>query len=178
VQIYDPGRAYITTSPLYGWGRQKSMTEGDSHYWGLWWGMDSIAAMKHKIPRFMSEFGMQAMPVIESINQFAMPEDMDTSSAVMRTHQKHPTGFSTLNQYLLMEKIPVTDFMSFVDGTQELQTRALETAIKAQRNSKQRCMGTLIWQFNDCWPVCSWSIIDYYGRKKKSYNTVQKLFKD
>jgi beta-mannosidase len=178
VQTYDPGRAYITTSPLYGWGRQKSMTEGDSHYWGLWWGMDSIAAMKHKIPRFMSEFGMQAMPVIESISQFAIREDMDTSSAVMRTHQKHPTGFSTLNQYLLMEKIPVTDFMSFVDGTQELQTRALETAIKAQRNSKQRCMGTLIWQFNDCWPVCSWSIIDYYGRKKKSYNTVQKLFKD
>jgi beta-mannosidase len=177
VKQYDSGRQYIASSPLYGWGRQQSMTHGDSHYWGMWWGMDSISMMSKKIPRFMSEYGMQAMPNIESIRRFATNADMDTSSVVMKIHQKHPTGFKTLNNYLQMEKIPVTDFASFISATQELQCRALETAIKAQRHSNGRCMGSLLWQFNDCWPVCSWSIVDYYGRKKKGYETVKKLYR-
>jgi len=177
VKQYDPGRQYIASSPLYGWGRQQSMTHGDSHYWGMWWGMDSISMMSKKIPRFMSEYGMQAMPGIESIRRFATNADMDTSSVVMKIHQKHPTGFKTLNNYLQMEKIPVTDFASFIAATQELQCRALKTAIYAQRHSEGRCMGSLLWQFNDCWPVCSWSIVDYYGRKKKGYETVKKLYR-
>ena len=177
VKQYDPGRQYIASSPLYGWGRQQSMTHGDSHYWGMWWGMDSISMMSKKIPRFMSEYGMQAMPSIESIRRFATNADMDTSSVVMKIHQKHPTGFKTLNNYLQMEKIPVTDFASFIAATQELQCRALKTAIYAQRHSEGRCMGSLLWQFNDCWPVCSWSIVDYYGRKKKGYETVKKLYR-
>jgi beta-mannosidase len=177
VKQYDPGRQYIASSPLYGWGRQQSMTHGDSHYWGMWWGMDSISMMSKKIPRFMSEYGMQAMPGIESIRRFATNADMDTSSVVMKIHQKHPTGFKTLNNYLQMEKIPVTDFASFIAATQELQCRALKTAIYSQRHSEGRCMGSLLWQFNDCWPVCSWSIVDYYGRKKKGYETVKKLYR-
>jgi beta-mannosidase len=177
VKQYDSGRQYIASSPLYGWGRQQSMTHGDSHYWGMWWGMDSISMMSKKIPRFMSEYGMQAMPGIESIRRFATNADMDTSSVVMKIHQKHPTGFKTLNNYLQMEKIPVTDFASFIAATQELQCRALKTAIYAQRHSEGRCMGSLLWQFNDCWPVCSWSIVDYYGRKKKGYETVKKLYR-
>ncbi len=178
VQQYDSGRQYIASSPLHGWGRKQSMSQGDSHYWGMWWGMDSISVMKKKIPRFMSEYGMQAMPDLESVKQFALSEDMDTSSIVMKAHQKHPTGFQTLTKYLQMEHLTVTDFNSFILATQELQSRALETAITAQRKSNGRCMGTLLWQFNDCWPVCSWSIVDYYGRKKKGYYTVKKLYRE
>jgi len=177
VKQYDSGRQYIASSPLYGWGRQKSMTHGDSHYWGMWWGMDSISIMKKKIPRFMSEYGMQAMPNLKTVQQFALLSDMDTSSVVMKLHQKHPTGYSTLSKYLNMEGIKVYDFNSFIHGTQELQSRALETTIRAQLNSNGRCMGSLLWQFNDCWPVCSWSIIDYYGRKKKGFETVKRLYR-
>lgn len=177
VQQYDSGRSYIASSPLHGWGRKESKGIGDSHFWGMWWGMDSISVMKKRVSRFMSEYGMQAMPDLETIKQFAIAEDMDTSSVVMRLHQKHPTGYATLNRYLDMEKIPATDFLSFITATQELQSRALGTAIEAQRKSNGRCMGTLLWQFNDCWPVCSWSIIDYYGRKKKAYETVKDLYK-
>jgi beta-mannosidase len=177
VKKYDSGRAYIASSPLYGWGRQQSMTHGDSHYWGMWWGLEPISIMSQKVPRFLSEYGMQAMPDLQTVLQFATLNELDTASAVIRAHQKHPTGFRTLSSYLQMEQIPVTDFQSFITGTQELQSRAIETALNAQLNSDGRCMGSLLWQFNDCWPVCSWSIVDYYGRKKKAYNTLQKAFK-
>ena len=80
----------------------------------------------------MSEYGMQAMPDISSIRQFALENEMDTSTSVIQLHQKHPTGFQTLTKYLQMENIPVTDFTSFVMGTQELQSRVVETALNAQ----------------------------------------------
>ena len=175
VKELDSGRSYIPSSPLFGWGREKSMSEGDSHYWGLWWGHYSLDSIRLKIPLFMSEFGMQAMPSMESILKFAAKSDLDTSSMVMKLHQKHSTGFATLADYLRMEKIAVTNFQTFVLGTQELQKRCLKAGYEAQMNSKGRCMGSLWWQFNDCWPVCSWSLIDYYGVKKKAYYSLKDI---
>jgi beta-mannosidase len=178
VRQYDSGRAYISTSPLYGWGREKSMTHGDSHYWGLWWGIKPIDIMREKVPRFMSEYGMQAMPNWKSITNFSIPQDWDTSSRVMKAHQKHPTGYKTLSAYIQQEKLKPISFRAFAEATQEIQHRAVKTAVEAQLQSNGRCMGSLLWQFNDCWPVCSWSVIDYYGEKKKAYYTLQALYKD
>jgi beta-mannosidase len=132
--------------------------------------------MAQKIPRFASEFGMQSMPEMATIKAFSVPEDWDTSSVVMKVHQKHSRGFRNLGAYLKMEKLEPKTFEEYVTATQEVQSRALETAIRAQINSHGRCMGTLFWQFNDCWPVTSWSIVDYYGRKKKAYHTVKKCY--
>ncbi|MBL7764659.1 MAG: hypothetical protein JNJ58_01075 [Chitinophagaceae bacterium] len=176
VKQYDPGRPYVTTSPQIGWGRKESMHSGDSHYWGMWWGMQPLGIMKEKVPRFMSEYGMQALPDMKTMQEFALPEDMDTSSVVMKAHQKHPTGYKTLSAYLEMEQIPANSFESYIRATQILQARAMETAINAQLHSNGRCMGSLLWQFNDCWPVSSWSIIDYYGRKKLGYEKVKSLY--
>lgn len=178
VRQYDSGRAYISTSPLYGWGREKSMTHGDSHYWGLWWGIKPIGIMREKVPRFMSEYGMQAMPNWKSIRKFSIPEDWDTASVIMKAHQKHPTGYKTLSAYIQQEKLKPNSFRAFADATQEIQHRAVKTAVEAQLQSNGRCMGSLLWQFNDCWPVCSWSVIDYYGEKKKAYFTLQALYQD
>lgn len=177
VNQFDPQRNYITTSPQIGWGRKESMTQGDSHYWGLWWGLQPITILKEKVPRFMSEYGMQAMPNWSSILKYSIPADWDTSSLVMKVHQKHPTGYSTLANYLQQENLQVKNFKEFIVATQEIQHRVIKTAVEAQINSKGRCMGSLFWQFNDCWPVCSWSVVDYYGGRKKGYYTMQNAYK-
>ena len=175
VQQYD-GRAYITTSPLKGWGRKESMTHADSHYWGVWGAVEPISTYKQKVPRFMSEYGMQAMPNMETIEQYALPADYDTASTVMKVHQKHSSGYKNLGIYLNQNNLKANTFKGYVEATQELQSRALDTAITAHMFSNGRCMGTIFWQFNDCWPVCSWSVVDYYGRKKKAYHTVKRLY--
>ncbi|HEX8333523.1 MAG TPA: glycoside hydrolase family 2 protein, partial [Segetibacter sp.] len=178
VKEFDGTRPYISSSPLHGWGRAKSMSEGDSHYWGVWWGLEPIEKYKEKVPRFMSEYGMQAMPDFKTIQQFSVPHDWDTSSAVMKVHQKHPTGYRTLATYLKQNNLQPKTFVDLISATQEVQSKAMETAISAHMNAVPRCMGTMFWQFNDCWPVTSWSVIDYYGRRKKAYYTVQKLYKN
>jgi beta-mannosidase len=176
VKEYDGTRPYITTSPLHGWGRKESMTEGDSHYWGVWWGLEPIEKYKEKVPRFMSEYGMQAMPAWKSIAQFSLPSDWDTASIVMKVHQKSPGGYQKLAVYLAQNGYKPTTFKAFAAATQDVQSKALETAITAHKGAAPYCMGTLFWQFNDCWPVSSWSVVDYYGRKKKAFYTVKRLY--
>jgi beta-mannosidase len=152
------------------------MTEGDSHYWGVWWGLEPIEKYKEKVPRFMSEYGMQAMPAWKSIAQFSLPSDWDTASIVMKVHQKSPGGYQKLAVYLAQNGYKPTTFKAFAAATQDVQSKALETAITAHKGAAPYCMGTLFWQYNDCWPVSSWSVVDYYGRKKKAYYTVKRLY--
>lgn len=175
VKEYDSARPYITSSPLYGWGKSKSMTHGDSHYWGMWWGLQPINIMQKKIPRFMSEYGMQAMPHISTLNKICGYMARDTNDIYVRAHQKHPTGFANLNTYLQMEQYSINNIQQYIESTQTLQDKAIQTALSAHIESSPYCMGSLLWQFNDCWPAISWSIIDYYGKKKKSFYTVKKL---
>lgn len=171
----DPHRAYITSSPLYGWGRKQSMTSGDSHYWGVWWGNMPKEIYQEKVPRFMSEFGMQAMPNIETLEHFGVGKTVSLTDDGLRAHQKHPTGYETILTYLKQNHYPThfSNWDSMIQATQSMQADVLLEAIRAQAGSKGRCMGSLIWQLNDCWPVCSWSLIDYYGRPKAAVNRIK-----
>jgi beta-mannosidase len=175
VKEYD-GRPYIHSSPLMDSLGNRSFTQGDNHYWSVWGGREPIENYKTKVPRFMSEYGMQAMPNWETVQQYSLPKDWDTASSVMRVHQKHITGYQTMTYYLNQNNIHPKTFKEFAAATQDFQSKALETAITAHLNAQPYCMGTMFWQLNDCWPVSSWSVIDYYGRKKKAYNTVKKLY--
>ena len=176
VKIHSNGISYVTTSPQYGWGRKESMTHGDSHYWGIWWGMSKFDTLEKKVPRFMSEYGFQSFPDTSTINKFTEPKDRYLFSDVLKTHQKHSMGYEILSKYMKMYDISTDDYQQYIRNTQELQELCLITAIESQRKAKPYCMGTLLWQFNDCNPVVSWSVIDYYGTPKLSFNTVKELY--
>jgi len=50
--------------------------------------------------------------------------------------------------------------------SQVLQAEGIKLGAEHFRRSRPETMGSIFWQLNDCWPVASWSSIDYYGRWK------------
>jgi len=173
VKEVDDSRPYISSSPKYGWGVKNSFTEGDSHYWGVWWGNEDFEAFENKTGRFVSEYGMQAMPNYSSILKFTQPKDRYLASDVMKNHQKAGNGYQKLDVYLKsyfvdeerLRKLSVEDYTYL---TQCVQYYGFKNMILIHRSKEPYNMGTLLWQLNDCWPVASWSITDYYDRMPKA----------
>ena len=164
---HDPLRPYIESSPdTANWGRPQEMGLGESHYWGVWYGLESFEILRERVPRFMSEFGVQSFPMPSSIRRFAREEDYDLESPVMRSHQKSSIGNDVILHYIRQEYPEPRDFEDFVYASQVMQGRGIALGIKAQRAAAPRCMGSLYWQLNDAWPAISWSGIDYWGAWK------------
>lgn len=162
----DGSRNYWPSSPKYGWGRTKSLTHGDSHYWGVWWGMEAFTVYKTKVPRFSSEYGFQGLPELPTLIKIAPEDSLYLGSKVLKCHQKHPRGFETIDEYMKRDW-PVPDNLEdYIYISQLVQAYGVKIAIEAHRCAMPYNMGTLYWQFNDCWPVVSWAGIDYYHKPK------------
>ena len=169
---------YWPSSPSIGWGRKESLLQGDSHYWGVWWGMEPFEIYKKKIGRFMSEYGFQGMPSLETFSKFANSDNLNLNSEVVKAHQKHPTGYQTIQTYMERDyKVP-TKFEDYIYVSQLLQAEGMKTAIEAHRRAKPYCMGSLFWQLNDCWPVTSWSSVDYFGNWKAFHYQAKRSFEN
>lgn len=167
---------YWPSSPSIGWGRKESLLQGDSHYWGVWWGKEPFEMYQKKVGRFMSEYGFQSMPAIETLEKVLAKEDFNFSSEAFKNHQKHPTGFETITEYMARDFPVPSSIENYGYVSQLLQAYGMKTAIEAHRLAKPYCMGSLYWQFNDCWPVTSWSTLDYYGNWKASHYQVKESF--
>ncbi|MCU0387764.1 MAG: hypothetical protein MUE71_04055, partial [Chitinophagaceae bacterium] len=183
VKQYDGTRPYVSTSPMHGWGRVQSFTEGDSHYWGVWWGLQDIEVFEKKTGRFVSEYGMQAMPNLTTVYGFTQPEDRYLFSDVLKAHQKHPTGYQNIQSYLhryfldsnQVKNLSLEDYTYL---TQCLQYYAFKNSIAIHRSKYPVNMGTLLWQLNDCWPVASWAITDYSRQPKAAWYAVKEAYRD
>lgn len=181
VRDCDPlQRPYITTSPLYGWGHPECTTHGDSHYWGVWWGELPFEVYKEKTGRFMSEYGFQSYPMMSSIRQFCPEDQLNIDSPTLRNHQKHSRGREIIDkamrQYYGFDSRSLS-LEDYAYVSQLLQAWGVGYGILCHL-SDPRCAGTLYWQLNDCWPVASWSSIDYYGNWKALHHRAQALYDD
>jgi len=174
VACFNPETDYISTSPKFGWGRPQSMTHGDSHYWGVWWGNQPFSVYKEKTGRFMSEYGFQALPSMQTIRQFS-GDAGSLNDLRLKAHEKHPTGFETITTYMERWFDVLDNLDDFAYLSQIVQACGLSVALLEHQRQPQ-CSGTLFWQFNDCWPAVSWSAIDYYGRPKALYEEARRLF--
>ena len=174
----DPSRSYWPSSPKHGWGRPQSMTDGDSHYWGVWWGFQPFQIYRDKTGRFMSEYGFQALPAIETLLEVIPADSLFLNASFLNCHQKHPRGFETIQAYMAYDSLFPCGFDDYIYFSQLVQAYGIKTAIEAHRTAMPRNMGSLYWQLNDCWPVISWSGIDYYGRWKAMQYFVRKSFDD
>lgn len=169
---------YWSSSPSIGWGRKESLLQGDSHYWGVWWGKEPFEIYEKKVGRFMSEYGFQGMPNLETLKKVIPKQDLNFTSEAFKNHQKHPTGHKTINEYMERDYVVPKDFENYLYVSQLLQARGMKTAIEAHRRAKPYCMGTLYWQLNDCWPVTSWSSLDYYGNWKAFHYQAKRSFEN
>ena len=168
VDEYGGGISYRPSSPYAFEDTPSDGVHGDAHYWGVWHGRDSIGHYNVEKARFFSEYGFQSFPEFESVKIYA-PEERDWSinSEVMMAHQRAGSYANNLiKEYMDEEFRTPEDFPSFLYVGSILQGDAIKTAVEAHRRDMPHCMGTLVWQHNDCWPVASWAGRDYYGRWK------------
>lgn len=175
---YDPTRPYWPSSPGSDFGGKESHDKGDAHYWMVWWGKEPFEKYNTAIPRFMSEYGFQSFPEFSSVEKYTIPEDHNIYSDVMKSHQRSSIGNETIEDYMLRYYKSPKDFASFLYVSQLLQAYGIQVGIEAHRRHRDRCMGSLYWQINDCWPVASWSSIDYYGKWKALHYTAKKSFEN
>lgn len=180
VKELNPEIAYWHSSPSAGMGKlaNHTNTSGDMHYWGVWHGNEPVESFKKYRSRFMSEYGFQSFPEYESVKKYTKQEDWDIYSSVMLAHQRSMIGNQRINDYLSAWYNPPQSFEDFLYVSQLLQAEAIKTAIHAHRTDRPYCMGTLYWQLNDCWPVASWSGMDYYGQWKALHYFAKEAFKN
>lgn len=174
----DPDHPYWPSSPSSGVPFDEPNAEelGDAHYWEVWHGGKPFTAFRRQYPRFMSEFGFQSLPPLETIRTYADPSDWNMTSYVMEHHQRSPIGNGKIITYMTDYFRLPGDFDSLVYLTQVLQAEAIRMGVEHWRRSLHRVSGTLYWQLNDCWPVASWSSLDYFGRWKALHYAARRFY--
>lgn len=156
-------------------------TRGDKHYWQVWGNPAlPVQAYLRETPRFMSEYGLQAWPVLRTLDGIIPAADREVDSATVRAHQKFMAGEGNqrLLQYIEREFGTPRDFAGFVYLSQVMQAEGIALAALHHRASRPYTMGSLYWQLNDVWPGASWSSIDYAGRWKALHFHAKRFFAD
>lgn len=160
----DGTREFHPTSPR----------NGDTHNWIVWHFFAPYRSYKSTDSPFVSEFGFQSMPGVDTLKSF-VPELL--SPRKMRYYHNRDWGpMLKFLRYTWWSFRPKRNIESFVEATQKAQAYALKTAIEHFRRRKYKCGGCMVWQFNDPWPSTSWSIIDYHLRPKLAYEYVKRVY--
>lgn len=174
----DPNTFYWPSSPSAGGNYDNPWDEnkGDTHYWDVWHANEPFSAFRKHFFRYMSEFGFQAFPNYKTIESFTEEKDRKLTSRVMEMHQRNGWANGKIVNYMV-QMYPLPDnFKDFVYISQVMQAEGIRYGIEHNRRNRGRCMGTIVWQLNDIWPVASWSGIDYYGRWKALHYMEKKCF--
>ncbi len=149
---------------------------GDQHYWGVWHGQKPFTEYRQHYFRYASEFGFQSFPCLKTVESFTEPGDRNIFSRIMERHQRNGAANGKIMAYLAQTFLYPDNFDDLLYASQLLQAEAMRYGVEHWRRHRGRCMGALIWQLNDCWPVASWSTIDYYGRWKATHYAAKRFF--
>ena len=168
VALNDRSTPYIPGSPC-GTKQCKNVQSdgiGDTHLWAVWHGLQPLDYYRRRPTRFCSEFGFESLPDEKTIRYYAAPEDMKLDSPVFNAHQKCASGNKKMVYYIASRFDLPERFEDYVYLSQVCQSECVRDATEFWRRTPERCNGSLFWQFNDCWPVCSWASVDYFGNYK------------
>ncbi|MDE7246421.1 MAG: glycoside hydrolase family 2 protein [Lachnospiraceae bacterium] len=174
----DPATFYWPSSPSSGGNYDNPWDEnrGDTHYWAVWHGNKPFTDYRNYYFRYMSEFGFQSFPCLKTVEAFTAPEDRNIFSRVMEMHQRNTAANGKIMSYLSATYLYPTSFEMLLYASQLLQAEAIRYGIEHFRRNRGRCMGAVVWQLNDIWPVASWASIDYFGRWKALHYAEKRAF--
>ncbi len=187
----DPDTPYWPGSP-WGGANPNSMKAGDVHDWTVWHGVppipddhmvepfgfspDKIGYQRYAedTGRFISEFGIQAAPALATLERWMDPADLSPDSEGFEQRIKDEAR----KALAMIDPVtgPPASLQDYVDFTQWTQAEGLKFGIEHFRRRRPHCSGALLWQFNDCWPCVSWSLVDYDGVEKAAYHAVRRAF--
>lgn len=176
---YDPQTFYWPASPSSGgsFDNPNDPDRGDVHYWEVWHGNRPFSEYRKYFFRYASEFGFQSFPCKKTIETFTDDEkDWNPFSYIMEKHQRNYGANGKIMNYLQQTFLYPSDFNTFLYASQQLQGEAIRYGVEHFRRNRGRCMGAVYWQLNDCWPVISWSSIDYTGRWKALHYYAKRFF--
>ena len=176
----DPQTFYWPASPSSGgsFDEPQDPNRGDVHYWDVWHGLKPFTDYRNYLFRYVSEFGFQSFPCMETIESFTAPEDRNVFSYVMEKHQRNASANGRIVSYLSQMYLYPGELTNLVYASQLLQAQAMQYGVEHWRRNRNdgHCMGAVVWQLNDCWPVASWASIDYYGRWKALHYYEKRFF--
>ena len=178
---YAPQVFYWPASPSSGgsFDDPRDENRGDVHYWEVWHGDVPFSEYRKHYFRYLSEFGFQSFPAKKTVETFTDDEkDMNIFSYIMERHQRNGAANGKIMNYMQQTYKYPTGFETVIYASQLLQAEAIRYGVEHLRRNRNddRCMGAVYWQFNDCWPVASWSSVDYCQRLKALHYYAKRFF--
>jgi beta-mannosidase len=179
VARHDGVTAYWPCSPHNPRGYKKGFNNpraGDCHFWDVWHARHPVKRYEETKFRFCSEFGMQSYSSPEVARAYCPPDQMNVFAPAMENHQKHGAGNLIMLEYISrLYRFP-KDYAALAYLSQLNQAHCIRVGVEHFRRSMPRTMGALYWQLNDCWPVASWSSIEFGGRWKALHHAARRFF--
>ena len=176
---YAPDVYYWPASPSSGgcFDEPNDENRGDVHYWEVWHGNQPFSEYRKFYFRFLSEFGFQSFPAEKTVESFTDdPADKNVFSYIMERHQRNGAANGKIMNYMQQTYLYPNEFSTVIYASQMLQADAIRYGVEHFRRNRGRCMGAVVWQFNDCWPVASWASVDYNGRLKALHYAEKRFF--
>lgn len=176
---YDPDHFYWPASPSSGgsFDKPNDPDRGDVHYWDVWHGNKPFSEYRKFYFRYVSEFGFQSFPCFSTVKTFTDDEeDWNIFSYIMERHQRNGSANGKIMNYMQQTYRYPSSFETVLYASQMLQADAIRYGVEHFRRNRGRCMGAIYWQLNDCWPVASWSSIDYTERWKALHYFAKRFF--
>ncbi|MFV2086012.1 glycoside hydrolase family 2 protein [Micromonospora sp. LOL_021] len=175
----DPTRPYWPGSPYSGRDdlHPNDPSHGTMHIWDVW-NTDDYLKYRQYVPRFLAEFGYQGPPAYATLRRAISDDPLTPDSPGMAHHQKAIDGDRKLRRGLDAHLPAPRDFDDWHYLTQLNQARAIAVGVRHFRSHRGVCMGTILWQLNDCWPVTSWAAVDGDGRRKPLWYALRDAYAD
>lgn len=175
---HDDQTYYWLSSPSSGgsFDGPNDFNRGDNHYWEVWHSNKPFTEYRDSYFRFCSEFGFQSFPGKKTLDSFGLPADQNIFGEVMESHQKNGLANTKIFSYVSGYYKYPKDMENIAYISQILQLKAIQYGVEHWRRNWGRCMGSIYWQLNDCWPAASWASLDYYGRWKALHYGARRFY--